>query len=471
MRSKSKESDIEDRLLGDRASDAAPEGSIWGERNILILALCWAITLSTSTLLVSVGPLSAVSLGANDSIAPLTVGAFLMGAAASSYPSGLIFRYFGRLKGFSLGCLCQALGCLFGCIALQLGELWFLMAGCFFIGLGQGLGQFYRFSAVEVCPSHLKSEAVTLVLTGGVLAAFTGPTTANFTKDMLGEEYLGSYLFMGVMGVMNQVAVLGVNFNDHYANEGNSHSATPLPIELKPRPVLEVISQPSFVLSCTIATVAHSVMTMLMSNCSLAMDSRGYSFTMQTYVMESHFCAMFIPGFYSGKIIKEYGPFKASLFGAVLFTASAVSFATGTDSANFFSGMILLGLAWNFSFSAGTVMLTECYRPCEAPDIQAVNDLSLFTVAGACSIASGFVYAEYDWDVLVYAVSTMMVLNLLLLVSASYIDIEDDKERTMSLSAQIRSYSIDSDVHAQRVFDEEMERLTYAEKVRSASVA
>jgi hypothetical protein len=30
MRSKSKESDIEDRLLGDRASDAAPEGSIWG---------------------------------------------------------------------------------------------------------------------------------------------------------------------------------------------------------------------------------------------------------------------------------------------------------------------------------------------------------------------------------------------------------------------------------------------------------
>ena len=32
--------------------------------------------------------------------------------------------------------------------------------------------------------------------------------------------------------------------------------------------------------------------------------------------------------------------------------------------------MVLLGLAWNFSFSSGTVMLTDCYRKEEAMDVQ-----------------------------------------------------------------------------------------------------
>ena len=40
---------------------------------------------------------------------------------------------------------------------------------------GQGFGQFYRFAAMEVCPPARKPFAVTLVLSGGVLAAFAGP--------------------------------------------------------------------------------------------------------------------------------------------------------------------------------------------------------------------------------------------------------------------------------------------------------
>jgi|LauGreDrversion2_3_1035106.scaffolds.fasta_scaffold414579_1 hypothetical protein len=51
--------------------------------------------------------------------------------------------------------------------------------------------------------------------------------------------------------------------------------------------------------------------------------------------------------------------------------------------------MILLGVGWNFSFSAGTIMLTGCYSKEEATDVQAVNDFILFSVAGCGSLASG----------------------------------------------------------------------------------
>jgi predicted MFS family arabinose efflux permease len=78
--------------------------------NIVLLALAWALTLTTSTLLMTIGPLSAQKLGASDSIAAFTVGIFLIGAALSSVPSAQIFANYGRFVGFSIGCVCQLIG-------------------------------------------------------------------------------------------------------------------------------------------------------------------------------------------------------------------------------------------------------------------------------------------------------------------------------------------------------------------------
>ena len=49
--------------------------------NLILLALCWACSLTSSTLLTAVGPLAAASTGASDAIAPFAVAAFLLGAA------------------------------------------------------------------------------------------------------------------------------------------------------------------------------------------------------------------------------------------------------------------------------------------------------------------------------------------------------------------------------------------------------
>jgi ABC-type Fe3+-siderophore transport system permease subunit len=55
------------------------------------------------------------------------------------------------------------------------------------------------------------------------------------------------------------------------------------------------------------------------------------------------------------------GTFVVSVYGAILFAVAATVFAWGEDAWNYYLGMLLLGVAWNFSFSAGTVMLTESY--------------------------------------------------------------------------------------------------------------
>ena len=154
-------------------------------------------------------------------------------------------------------------------------------------------------------------------------------------------------------------------------------------------------------------------MVMVMSNCALEMiHTRGYSFEAAASVMTLHFTCMFAPGFFTGKLIEGYGAFLVAMTGSLIFTGAAVSFLSGTRLVNFYLGMCLLGLAWNFSFSAGTVMLTGSYKKTEAPAVQAVNDFFLFTVAGIGSLISGIIYNFWGWYVVIDVACGMMALNM-----------------------------------------------------------
>ncbi|KAJ1431642.1 major facilitator superfamily domain-containing protein [Ochromonadaceae sp. CCMP2298] len=420
--------------------------------NIFFLAMAWALTLTTSTLLTSIGPLSAKQLGASKSISAFTIGAFLIGAALSSVPSGYIFRKYGRLFGFSMGCVFQVIGSALGALSLISGLLPVVFIGCFFVGLGQGLGQFYRFSAVEVSPDHLKTKAVTYVLSGGVLAAFLGPTSANYSASLLGTDYLASYLIIAVIAACNQFVILFVEFpaikgpnsraqsteNPLYSSvaaEDNPPKDGVRLIELSEghiRSMREIVQQPMFIVACTIATLAHTVMIMIMSNVSLAMESSGFQFSRSSLTLELHFLGMFAPGFFTATLIQRYGSFPVAFTGAFIFAASSSVLAMGTEFWNYAFGMVLNGLGWNFCFSAGTVMLTSCYKPIEASEVQAVNDFIIFTVAGAGSLISGVIYSTLGWRALIYIVSGLMGVYLMLfMVMWQYApedgDLEDDE--------------------------------------------
>ena len=181
-----------------RAPERAAPNTMGEIQNLVLLALCWACTLSSSTLLTSIGPLTAEQVGAPESLAPLAVACFLFGAAITyakkrsnpglsgllsgllltrwglalhrSVPSAWIFRRCGRRGGFLLGSALIVASGGAGAAGLWLGELWLIYGATLLAGLGQGFGQFYRFAAMEVCPPARKPFAVTLVLSGGVLA-------------------------------------------------------------------------------------------------------------------------------------------------------------------------------------------------------------------------------------------------------------------------------------------------------------
>ena len=156
-----------------------------------------------------------------------------------------------------------------------------LFIACMFVGFGQGIGQFYRFSAIEISPSQFKNQAVTYVLSGGILAAFLGPVSADNTDTLVPPDYTGSFIAMAIIGALNIGMLSLINFPVKAALSKEKRDAS-VP---KGRSTWTIISQRRFILSCTIATVAHTVMTMVMSNCSIAMNDRDFQFTDQSYVM------------------------------------------------------------------------------------------------------------------------------------------------------------------------------------------
>jgi len=407
-----------------------------------LLALCWAWTLSASTLFMFVCTISAKTLVTghkdgkdthlSDAQATFTFGTYLIGASLSSIPSDAIFKKMGRKGGFLFGCFLQILGSVFGCISMAFNNVAMLFLGSIFVGLGQGFGQFYRFAAVETAPPDKKSWAITIVLSGGILAAFIGPSLAIPGQTWLTKNYLGCYIIMVMLGCVNFITVNMITFD-----ESKIMKKGPAPIANPNAPTFcDVVSQPVYVLSVTIATIAQSIMIMLMSNCALEMQNIGFSYSTTSLVFNLHFLAMYGPGFLTAKLIAKYGTFAVAFLGTVIYTFSLLVGVFSIKEWAFFVEMIFLGLAWNFSFTAGTVMLTSCYPPEYTTACQGLNDVFVFGVSGILAICSGIIVQEYGWNVqifLCFALLFCFILMFAIAYNAKLVVKDKEEQRTSSV--------------------------------------
>lgn len=209
------------------------------------------------------GPLAATATGSSIGAAPLTISTFLAGAALISIPSAALFRHCGRLNGFLIGCgLCVCSG-VAGAIGLICNIPSLIFISSFLAGLAQGLSHFYRFAALEVCSPSQRPYAVTLVLSGGVIAAVAGPNLALATKELgrvFGDsrryEFLGAFAGISTIGVLNALFSVCVTFP---ASAGKT--SAPVSQSL-PR---LMCADPRCIAAVAIAALAHTSMVSLMS--------------------------------------------------------------------------------------------------------------------------------------------------------------------------------------------------------------
>ncbi|UTW13833.1 MFS transporter [Marinobacterium rhizophilum] len=356
--------------------------------NVILLSLCQALLNTGNILLVSVNALIGKELAPSVALITLPMAMQFIGLMAATIPASLIMQRIGRKNGFYLGNLIGLLGAACSGLALVQASFWAFNLGTFLLGIGIGFGMLYRFAAIEAAPAAQQSRAISLVMAGGVLAAVLGPNLAIHSRGWYTDTpFLGA--FIGLFGLY-ALALLLLRAVRLAAPSAAVSDAPRRPLGL-------IVRQPVFVMAVVAGMVSYAVMNLLMSATPLAMIHHGFSFDDAAHVIQWHVLGMFVPAFFTGRLVERFGaPHMMQAGGALMLLCILVNLL-GQSHWHFWLALVLLGTGWCFMFISATSFLTRAYRPAEKARTQAANEFLVFSSVALSALAAGWLEASLGW--------------------------------------------------------------------------
>jgi len=371
---------------------------------VLLLILTQATSSTSVTLVATVGSLAGYALASNKALATLPSTMSVIGTALSTIPASLLMKRVGRRLGFTVGAVCAMAGGLISVVAMAHGRFWLLTVGAVFLGVSVAFAQQYRFAAAETSLADFRSRAISFVLAGGLAAAFIGPMLARETVQLFETTYLGAYLCVPVLGLLTAALLLGLRMPPP-AEEA-------VRIGGPARPITEIVRQPIFIVAVLAQMMGQGVMNLLMTGTPLAMMAHHHTFADTAFVIQWHVVGMFLPGFFTGTLVKRWGERTVIALGIALNLLAVVAAALDVGVHNFWLAMTLNGIGWNFMFVAGSTLVTQAYAPAERSRTQAANDFLVFGTAALTSLSSGQLLHHRGWQVVLGTAAVMLLLAL-----------------------------------------------------------
>ena len=358
--------------------------------------------MTASSAIISTAPLvGGLLLGADKALATLPLALQFVAMAVTTIPASLYMGRFGRKVGFVTGAMIGVCGGVLGAFAITEGNFVLFCIASLFTGSFNGFCHYFRFAAADVSTDAFRSKAISYVLAGSVFAALLGPTLARNTYDILPVSYAGVYL--ALIGVYLLVATI-ISFVDIPRPTAEQRKAA------GGRPLAEIARQPKFIIAVCAATFGYLVMSFLMTVTPIAMGVCGFTFSDSSYVIQAHVLGMYAPAFFTGHLINRFGVNNILIAGSVLCGASIVIHLSGIGYLNFLSGLVLVGIGWNFLFTGGTTLLTQTYTPAEKAKVQGLNDFFIWGTISVGAVTSGAVQHSAGWSTVNLVMAPLVVI-------------------------------------------------------------
>ena len=406
--------------MGDE-TESSGSGKPGMKKNVALLALCQALFNSSTGVVLSVSALVGLALASNKSLATLPQALQWEATAAFSIPLALMMRRYGSRAGFVFGAMMGSIGAIVAAIAIFQGSFELYLIAIIFFGAFTISGQTYRFAAVDVADEKWHSVAISLVVGGGVLAAFVGPEISKWTHDVAGL-WLGNETFAkaveficGPGFVANVTLEAGKNPPYQFASTFIILAFIPiflifLVCQVGFPPVQEqkfdntgrrwavVIRQPGYITAVLCAVIGWGVMVLMMAATPLAMVREfGHTFEDSAFIAQWHMFGMFAPSFFTGSLIKKCGLLNVLLAGLVLSSTAALIGMSGGTMQHFWFANVCVGCGWNFLFVGSTHLLTKMYHPEEKAKAQGINDFLVFQSVAVFSLSAGLLHNNVGW--------------------------------------------------------------------------
>ncbi len=362
-------------------------------RNLWLMAAAQGLFLTNNVLFVAVNGLVGLSLAPFGWMATLPILGYVVGGAISTGPVAATQTLWGRRVSFQIGIAVAFFSALLATYAVLDKNFWLLVTATVIAGYYNANGQLYRFAATELSAPAYRERAVSMVLAGGIVGGVLGPNLAKWTQFIGDAPFAAAYAALAVIAIIAMGVISMVTFPPVPPKKQGAAGGRPLSV---------IMRQPVFIVSTAAAALGYGVMNILMAASPIAMQICGHPFKDAALVLEWHIIGMFAPGFFTGSLIRHFGTINILVAGVVLNLICIAIALSGVDVAHFLISMFLVGVGWNFLFTAGTALSLQAYRPDEKDKVQGAINFCVFAVMMVTSFSSGALVTTQGWTLLNY---------------------------------------------------------------------
>ena len=357
--------------------------------NVWLLMAAQALNQCCAPMVVLVGGLIGAQLAPVPELVTLPVALMVVGVALATVPVSLSMQRWGRKRVFIGGNFVAMAGAVLVAVALGSQNYWGFCAGTALLGSSQAFVQQYRFAAMESVALDQMPRAASRLLLAGLVAAFVGPELGVWGQQILPVEYAGSFL---ALLVLNTSAIGLLLFVRDMGRDSGQKTGSG-------RSLGQIMSQPVFWAAVGAGAIGYAMMSFIMTATPVSMHlMEGHSLADTKWVIQSHIMAMFLPSLVSGWLISRFGIGRIMFAGCCVYLLCIAVASMGIALPNYWIGLILLGIGWNFLFVGGTALLPQSYRGEERFRVQGFNEAIVFGTQAVASLSSGWVLSGLGWQ-------------------------------------------------------------------------
>ena len=383
---------------------------ILNNSSLISLIICQVAAMSIMTVVLSTGVSIASNMFASQAMLTLPITAQILGTFFFLYPASFLSGRYGRKLTFITGALIGVVGSFLGFVAIIQNNFWLFCFAMILIGFQNATAQYFRFAAMEVTEKKDHASAISLVLLGGVLAAFIGPSLSVYTKSIFITPFLGvSLALFGLCFI--QLIMLFVFYKAEIKNKDDSKDSDDSTSE-------DSGFNNSIITAIIAGALGFGIMTIIMNATPIASQfDYNMEFHHSAEIIKWHILFMYLPSFFTGKLIDKFGFHTICLLGCFFYILSASVAIINTEMMGFVVSLIFLGIGWNLTYISSSYYIGQNSSSKSKSVIQGTNDTIIFAVNSCFSFGSAFFLAHLGW---INLNLSMFVLTGLVIISVAY---------------------------------------------------
>ncbi len=378
--------------------------------NLVVLTLSQIFSFTAAPVTVFLSGIIGSQISPLKSLSTLPMSISVVGIAIGAVIASKLMSITGRKVGFIVASVGNTSVSILAAYSIFIQSFSLYCFVNFFLGMGMAFTHQYRFAAAESVNKDKVPRAISIILLGGIVSAFIGPSIANFSKDMFSNHmYVGSYLSLAALTFLPTIFFL------FYKNT----SKIEISIKYSGRSYLELVSQPRFLQAVISSAFGYAIMTFLMTGTPLSMHvMEGISLNKTSIVIQIHVACMFLPSLIAGNLVKKIGHSKMMYVGVGLYCITVIISLFDQSFLNYMIALIFLGFGWNFLFISGTSLLVLTYNEEEKYRAQGFNDFVVYSVHALGSLSAGVLIVLTNWKIMNLICIPLIIVIILITLRA-----------------------------------------------------